>query len=132
MTCSSGWYRGYGIKQDFIPLFFFMYVHILWQGQKAFLTIVEFDYLLFQISISIDIFHLQWICDENGLLCCDLSCKWVTCKSGCKRFGKQALQIQNGALVTIALFWLTLYKVGFQLFSEMSHIGLYSQANPPA
>ena len=42
--------RGFGTKQDFIPLFFFVYVQILWQGQKAVLIIVEFGffwYLLF-------------------------------------------------------------------------------------
>ena len=27
--------RCFGTKQDYIPLFFFMYVQILWQGQKA-------------------------------------------------------------------------------------------------
>ena len=37
--------RGFGTKQDFIPLFFFMYVYILWQGQKAVLTIVEFEFV---------------------------------------------------------------------------------------
>ena len=43
--------RGFGTKQDFIPLFFFMYVQILWQGQKAVLTIiVEFDFFFFLIS----------------------------------------------------------------------------------
>ena len=36
--------RGFGTKQDFIPLFFFMHVQILWQGQKAVLTIVEFEF----------------------------------------------------------------------------------------
>ena len=36
--------RGFGIKQDFIPLFFFMYVQNLWQGQKAVFTIVEFEF----------------------------------------------------------------------------------------
>ena len=53
--------RGFGSKQDFIPLFFFMFVCILWQGQKAVLTIVEFEFVdnfLFQTSISIDILHL--------------------------------------------------------------------------
>ena len=44
----NGWHagvdrRGCGIKQEFIPLFFFIYVQILWQGQKAVLTIVEFE-----------------------------------------------------------------------------------------
>ncbi len=29
--------RGFGTKQDFIPLFFFMYVDILWQNQNQFL-----------------------------------------------------------------------------------------------
>ncbi len=29
--------RGFGTKQDFIPLFFFMYVDILWQNHKQFL-----------------------------------------------------------------------------------------------
>ena len=36
--------RGFGTKQDFIPLFFFMYVQILLQGQKAVFTIVEFEF----------------------------------------------------------------------------------------
>ena len=38
-----------------------MYVHILWQGQKAVLTILAFEFvdiLLFQISVGINIFHL--------------------------------------------------------------------------
>ena len=34
--------KGFGTKQDFIPLFFFMYVQNLWPGQKAVLTIVQF------------------------------------------------------------------------------------------
>ena len=54
--------KGFGTKEDFIPLFFFMYVQNLWQGQKAVLKIVEFEFFdifLFQISISINIFHLQ-------------------------------------------------------------------------
>ena len=37
--------RGFGINQDFIPLFFFMYVQNFWQGQKAVFTIVEFEFL---------------------------------------------------------------------------------------
>ena len=88
--------RGFGIKQDFIPLFFFMYLYILWQGQKAVVTIVEFEF--------VDIFYSKFqlvstfstcskFCVENWLLRCDLSCKWVTCRSGCKRFWKQALHI---------------------------------------
>ena len=36
--------RGFGTKQDLIPLFFFMYVQNLRQGQKAVLTIVEFEF----------------------------------------------------------------------------------------
>ena len=32
-------------------------------------------------------------CVENWLLCCGLICKWVTCRSGCKRFWKSALQM---------------------------------------
>ena len=39
-----------------------MYVQILWQGQKAVLTIVEFEFVdtfYPEISISINIFHLQ-------------------------------------------------------------------------
>ena len=42
--------RGFGIKQNFILLFFFMCVQNLWQGQKAVLTIVEFE--LFDIFYS--------------------------------------------------------------------------------
>ena len=42
--------RGFGIKQNFIPLFFFMCVQNLWQGQKAVLTIVKYDF--FDINYS--------------------------------------------------------------------------------
>ena len=84
--------RGFGTKQDFIPLFFFMYVQILSQGQKAVVAMVEYEFF--------DIFYSKFqlvstfsICSkfrvENWLLCCDLICKWVTCRSGCKRFGNQ-------------------------------------------
>ena len=71
--------RGFGIKQDFIPLFFFMFVQILWQGQKAVLTIVEFAffdifYSKFQLVLTFSI--CSKFCVENWLLCWDLSCKW--------------------------------------------------------
>ena len=36
--------RGLGTKPGFIVLFFFMYVHILCQGQTAVLTNVEFEF----------------------------------------------------------------------------------------
>ena len=89
--------RGFGIKQDFIPLFFFMYVQNLWQGQKAVLTIVEFEffdifYSKFQLVSTFSI--CSKFCVENWLFCCDLSCKWVTCRSGCKRFWKSALHMR--------------------------------------
>ena len=89
--------RGFGTKQDFIPLFFFMDVQILWQGQKAVLSIVEFEffdifYSKFQLVSTLYI--CSKFCVENGLLCCDMSCKSVTCRSGCKRFWKSALHIQ--------------------------------------
>ena len=32
-------------------------------------------------------------CVENWLICCDMICKWVTCRSGCKRFWKRALHM---------------------------------------
>ena len=35
-------------------------------------------------------------CVKNWLLCCDMICKWVTCRSGCKRFWKSALHIKRG------------------------------------
>ena len=89
--------RGFGMKQDFIPLFF-MYVQILWQGQKAVHTIVEFKffdivYSKFQLVSTFSI--CSKFCVENWLLCSDLSCKWVTCRSGCKRLWKQALHISS-------------------------------------
>ena len=63
--------RGFGIKQDFIPLFFFMYEYILWQGQKAVTTIVEFEivgilYLKFQLASTFSI--CSKFCAENWLL----------------------------------------------------------------
>ena len=84
--------RGFGTKQDFIPLFFFMHVQILWQGQNAVLRIVKFElcdifYSKFQLISTFSI--CSKFCVENCLLCCDLICKWVTCRSGCKSFGNQ-------------------------------------------
>ena len=89
--------RGFGSKQDFIPLFFFMFEYILWQGQKAVLTIVEFEfvdnfYSKFQLVSTFSI--CSEFCVENWLLCFDMSCKWVTCRSGCKRFWKSALHMK--------------------------------------
>ena len=83
--------RRFWIKQDFICLFFFMYVHILWQGQKAVLTEFEFVdifYSKFQLVLSFPICNK--FCVENWLLCCDLSYK---CRSGWKRFWKRALHL---------------------------------------
>ena len=101
--------RGFGTKQDFIPLFFFMNVRILWQGQKAVLTIVEFEffdifYSKFQIVSTFSI--CSKFCVENWLLYCDLICKWVhvTCKSGCKRFWKSALHIFHGKIMVTASY----------------------------
>ena len=74
------WTEEVGIKQEFILCFSLcMYrPYILWQGQKADLTIVEFEF--------VDIFYSKFqlvstfsicgkFCVENWLLCCDLSCK---------------------------------------------------------
>ena len=86
--------RGFGIKQDFIPLFLFMYVQNLWQGQKAVLTIIEFEFFdifYFKFQLVSTFFICSQFCVENWLFCCDLSCKWVSCRSGCKRFWKSAL-----------------------------------------
>ena len=63
--------RGFGIKHDFIPLFFFMYVYILWQGQKAVLTLVEFEfvdifYSKFQLVSTCSI--CSKFCVENWLM----------------------------------------------------------------
>ena len=76
--------------------FSFLYVQNLWLGQKAVLIIVEFElfdifYSKFQLVSTFSIWSK--FCVENGLFCCDLSCKWVTCRSGCKRFWKSALQL---------------------------------------
>ena len=79
-------------NKDFIPLVFFMHVQILWQGQKAVLTIVEFEffdifYSKFQL-VSTFSFAVN-VMLKTGFFCCDLNCKWVTCRSACKRFGNQ-------------------------------------------
>ena len=89
-------WRSFEIIQDFIPLFFFMYVQILWQGQKAVLTIVEFEffdifYSKFQLLSKFSI--CSKFCVENWLLCCEMICKLVTCSSECKRFWKSALHL---------------------------------------
>ena len=70
----------------------------LWQGQKAALTIVEFE--IFDIFYSklqlVSTFSIcSKFCVENWLLCCNLICKRVTCRSGCKRFWKSALHISK-------------------------------------
>ena len=80
---------------------FFMHVQILWQGQKAVLTIVKFEffdifYFKFQLVSTFPI--CSKFCVENRLLCCDLICKWVACRSGCKRFWKSALHLGIGML----------------------------------
>ena len=100
--------RGFGTKQDIIPLFFFMYVKILWQGQKAVLTMVEFEffdifYSRFQVASTFSICNK--LCVENWLHCCDLICKWVTCRSGCKRFWKSALHIFFLFVLLHLKFW---------------------------
>ena len=74
--------RDFGTKQDFIPLFFFMHVKIIWQGQKAVLTVVEFkifDIFCFKFQLVSTFSICSKFCVENGLLCCDPICKWVTC-----------------------------------------------------
>ena len=51
-------------------------------------------YLVFQISIVSTFLICSEFCAENWLLCCDLNCKWVICRSNRKRFWKRALHIQ--------------------------------------
>ena len=106
-----------------------MHVQILWQDQKAVLTIVEFEffdifYSKFQLVSTFSI--CSKFCVENWLLCCDLICKWVTCRSGCKRFWKSALHIEvmlfsTGGVVcmvttmgrTFIVVWIRCYFVRF-------------------
>ena len=69
----------FGTKQDFIPLFFFMYVQNLWQDQKAVFIIVEFEffdicYSKFQLVstfficskflLKIGVFAVTWAANE--------------------------------------------------------------------
>ena len=89
---SSGQERFWNQTRLYSFFFLFMYVYILWQGQKAVLTILEFEfvdifYTKFQLLSTFSI--CSKFCVENWLLCGDLSCKWVTCRSGCKQFWKQ-------------------------------------------
>ena len=126
--------KGFGIKQDFIPLFFFMYVQILWQGQKAILTIVEFEFFdIFYSKIQlVSTFSVySQCCVENWLFCCDLSCKWVTCRSGCKRFWKQALHICSWSICQscfLTLIFSCLKKFQNDLKNEAA-MGLEPQIN---
>ena len=97
LTYSSGQERFWN-QTRLYSFFVFMYVYILWQGQKAVLTILEFEvvdifYFKFQLVSTFSI--CSKFCAENWLLCSDLSCKWVTCRSGCKRFWKQTLHIRH-------------------------------------
>ena len=55
--------RGFGIKQDFIPLFSLMYVYILWKGQKAVPTTADFKfvdifYSKFKLAVTLIIIHM--------------------------------------------------------------------------
>ena len=57
-------------NKTFFPLFFFMYVQILWQGQKAVLTIVEFGFFgifcsKFQLASTFSI--CSKFCVENWI-----------------------------------------------------------------
>ena len=92
-------------NKTLFPLFFFMHVQILWQGQKAVLTMVEFEfvdifYSKFQLVSTFSI--CSKFCFEHWLLCCDMICKWVTRRSGCKRFWKSALHIQPVCILPLA------------------------------
>ena len=113
--------RGFGTKQDFIPLFFFMYVQNLWQHQKAVLTIVEFDFFdIFYSKFKLVSTFSIWskFCVENCFFCRDLSCKWVTCRSGCKRFWKSALHFNDSQTIFTYHFYkiCTEYKIATSLW----------------
>ena len=59
---------------------------------------VDMFYSKFQLESTF--FICSTFCDRNWLLCCDLSCKEVTCRSRFKRIWKQALPIQYMYLIT--------------------------------
>ena len=64
-------------------------------------SIVEFEFVdifVFHISTFQLYQHFPFavnFCAENWLLCCDLGCKWVTCRSGWKRLWKRVLHIMQ-------------------------------------
>ena len=95
MTCRSGQKRFWNQKR--LYSFVFLYVCSKFMtGSEAVLTIVELEffdifYSKFQLVSAFSI--CSKFCVENWHFCCDLSCKWVTCRSGCKRFWKSALQL---------------------------------------
>ena len=63
-------------------------------GQKEVLTIVEFkffDIFYFKFQLVSTFSSCSKFCVENWLLCCDLSCKWVTCRSGLEISSSYAL-----------------------------------------
>ena len=98
--------RGFWIKQDFILLLSLCIYFILWQGpQAALVYYCVCWYLLFQISISSNMFRIQWILCRNWLFCSDLSCKWPTCLGECERFWTQALQIPSYKEISIYSLW---------------------------
>ena len=102
--------RGFGTKQDFIPLFFLMHVQILRQGQKAVLAIVElefFDIFYSQFQLVSTFSICSQFCVENWLLCCDVICKWVTRRSGCKRFWDSAHLL----LISISIMYSSLWEL---------------------
>ena len=54
--------------------------------------IVDIFYFRFQLVWTFSI--CSKFCVENWLLSCDLICKWITRRSGCKRFWKRTLHIE--------------------------------------
>ena len=96
MTCRSGQKRFW--NQTRLYSFVFLYAcSDFMTGSESSPYNCRIWFFLISSILNFNLVSTFSICSkffvENWLLCCDLICKWVTCRSGCKRFWKSALHI---------------------------------------
>ena len=99
-------------NQTRLSYFFFSscVVYILRQGQKAVLTIVVFQFV--DILYSKFKLYEHFLFAELKIGYFAVTCKWMTCTSGYKKFWKQAVCIQKELLyrpLTIMILFLPYY-----------------------
>ena len=100
MTCRSGLKRFWNQTRLYSFVFLYTCSNIMTGSKSSPYNSRIWFFLLsskFQLVSTFSI--CSKFCVENWLLWCDLICKWVTCRSGCKRFWKSALHIFIGHVV---------------------------------